>query len=172
MVELTASEERLFHRGYRAIDSLDTLDNNLNERKKAIKLYEELVQIPYAGHSAPSAKWTSKANELYKLLKEYFIPTVPPSGEEHLEQIREYVWGLKVISIKLVQGKTQTRMERNSDREVAAKDFDDERWMTSYHATFGIMMIRRALVRDKLPMTCANGWSDFAKVYAGLVMAA
>ena len=167
---LSTFETSLYGKNWRPVDGLENLHYNIKERKEVIKLYEELLAIPHARPGKPSAKWTSKANTLFALLDEYFIPTVPPSGEEAIAQIREYVFGWKVVSQNQGGGRTWPEKERDSDWEVAAKDFDDERWMTAWHATFAIMIIRRALKHDKMPMVCAAGWAAFAKIHCGLVM--
>lgn len=167
---ITKLERSLYGTNYRAVDSLSNLHYNMKERREAIKLYEELVAIPHAGPGKPSAKWMSKANALFELLDEYFIPTVPPTGEEALAQLREYVFGWKVVDQNQGGDRTWPEKERDSDWEVASKDFDDERWMIAWHATFAVMILRRALKHDLMPMICSAGWAKFAKVYCGLVM--
>ncbi len=170
---LSTFEKGLYGSNYRAVDGLDDLHYNMKERKEVIKLYEELVKIPHARPGKPSAKWMSKANALYDLLNEYFIPTVPPTGEDAVAQIREYVFGWKIDGVFNGRNNVERPNKvRDSDWEVACKDFDDERWMTAWHATFAVMILRRALKYDKMPMVCSAGWAKFAKVHCGLVMTA
>lgn len=169
---LSTFEKGLYGSNYRAVDGLDNLHYNMKERREAIKLYEELVAIPH-GPGSPNAKWASKANALFALLNEYFIPTVPPKGEEAVAQIREYVFGWKIDGVFNGRNNVQRPNNvRDPDWEVASKDFDDERWMTAWHATFAVMLLRRALKHDELPVIRSAGWAQFAKVYCGLVMTA
>lgn len=164
-------EKGLYGSNYRAVDSLDNFHYNMKERKEAIRLYEELVTISHKYPGKTNAKWMSKANALYALLDKYFIPTVPPTGEEAIAQIREYVFGFKIDGVFNGRNNVQRpNMVRDPDWEVACKDFDDERWMTAWHATFAVMLLRRALRHDDLPMKYSAGWVKFAKVYCGLVM--
>ncbi|KKL94649.1 hypothetical protein LCGC14_1862560 [marine sediment metagenome] len=170
---LSTFEQGIYGSNYRAVDGLDNLHYNMKERREAIKLYEELLAIPHANSRRLSAKWMSKANALYALLDKYFIPTVPPTGEESVAQIQEYVFGFKIDGIFNGRNNVQRpNRVRDPDWEIASKDFDDERWMTAWHATFAVMLLRRALKHDKLPMVCSAGWAQFAKVYCGLVMTA
>lgn len=170
-MELSTFETSLYGKNWRPVDGLDNLHYNMKERREAIKLYGELLAtIPLRPGAAPSAKWMSTANALYALLDKYFIPTVPPTGEEALAQIREYVFGWKVVGQNQGGGRTWPEKERDPDWEVASKDFDDERWMTAWHATFAVMLLRRALKHDSMPMVRSAGWAQFAKVYCGLVM--
>lgn len=168
---ITKLERSLYGTNYRVVDSLSNLHYNMKERKEVIKLYEELVAILH-GPGSPNAKWASKANALFELLDKYFIPTVPPTGEEAIAQIQEYVFGWKVVGQNQGEDRTWPEKERDPDWEIASKDFDNERWMTAWHATFAIMILRRALKYDKLPVIRCGGWGRFAKVYCGLVMAA
>ncbi len=170
---LSTFEKGLYGKNYRAVDGLDNLHYNMKERRKAIKLYGELLAIiPLRRDATPSAKWMSTANALYALLDKYFIPTVPPTGEEAVAQIREYVFGWKVMGQDQNSDYTWPVKEHNPDWEIAAKDFDDERWMTAWHATFAVMLLRRALKHDSMPMVRSASWGQFAKVYCGLVMTA
>ncbi len=171
---LTTFEKGLYGSNYRAVDDLGNLHYNMKERREAIKLYEELLAtIPLRRSATPSAKWMSTANALYALLDKYFIPTVPPTGEEAVAQIGEYVFGWKIDGVFNGRNNVQRPNKvHNRDWEVACKDFDDERWMTAWHATFAVMLLRRALKHDKLPMVRSAGWAQFAKVYCGLVMTA
>ena len=169
---ITKLERSLYGTNYRAVDNLSNLHYNIKERLEAIKLYEELVAIPH-GPGSPNANWASKANALFALLDKYFIPTVPPTGKEALAQIREYVFGWRVpCDVEHKGGTWKGSKIHNPDWEIASKDFDDERWMTAWHATFATMMLRRALKHDLMPMTRSAGWAKFAKVYCGLVLTA
>lgn len=109
------------------------------------------------GKNGESPKFMSKTNQIFNLLMKYFLPTVPPSQDQSLKEMKEMVFS-------------------RNDVEGAGLDdnggYSDPRWMTCYNATFAVLVIRTALKDYNLPIVKANGWKRFATIYCGLVMAA
>ena len=117
-----------------------------NKRIQARVILDE-IEIEYK-RSGKSPRTISMINELLQFLLDHFIPTVPPTEIEMVEEIRSllgiggsYIW-------------------------------HDQKWKTCYNSTFAVYIIRDALKYRKLPIVQASRWKKFAVEYVGLVLAA
>jgi len=120
-----------------------------NRRIQALAILDE-IQDEYE-QNGKSAKMFTMTNELYRLLIEYFLPTIPPTEVEQVEEIR--------------------LMFRGTSEDGTAK-WHEQNWNICYNSTFAIYIIRDALKNRKLPIIQASGWRNFAHEYFALVMAA
>ena len=130
----------------------------LDIRRELMKHLDEMSKV-YTKEKK-SAKFLSMANELFDTINEHFIPTIPPTVDEALEEIRETIF--------------TNNSEKENPVSVDTDDsfYSDLRWLDSNNSTFAVLIVRRALKNLQLPIVQAKGWKEFAKIYCGLVMAA
>ena len=117
-------------------------------RVKAWMLLEESEKIFKATGKSP--QYFSKTNELYKHLIDHFLPTIPPSYEDAVQEC----------------GDMLKRRGKYAGAHAQAH------WRTCYNSTFAIMIVRDGLKNRQLPMIQAAWWKPFAKNYTKIIMAA
>ncbi len=129
---------------------------NVEKRQETMDLLEQIsveyeafkVAVPENRSASKNAKLMSMSNQLFDLLNEHFMPTVPPTVDDMVIEIHHIL------------------------RHTGEVDLDDSLWMECYNSGFAIMIVRHALKYYKLPIIQASGWKSFAVNYTGLVMAA
>ena len=129
---------------------------NIEKRQETIDLLERIyveheafkVAVPVNRSIRKNAKLMSMSNQLFDLLDEHFMPTVPPAVDDMVIEIYHIL------------------------RHIGKVDLDDSLWMECYNSGFAILIIRHALKYYELPIIQAGKWKSFAVNYTGLVMAA
>jgi hypothetical protein len=138
-------------RQYNLLVAEETLESVRNMDKR-IEARELLYNIAFEHRNNPkSAKVFTMVNELFRLLDDHFIPTVPPTEEEMVREIGLFF-----------------RYNSKTDRA----EWRNEMWRTCYNATFAVYIVREGLAKLHIPMVQASGWKPFAHNYCGLVMSA
>jgi hypothetical protein len=144
-------------RVYNILEYHETLESvrQIKLRIEVLSILETLIRLHSTTRGNKSAKFFSETNRMITILIDNFIFTIPPSQQEQIDQTSEYAFG------------------KNGVDEVSRDStYADSRWFTSYNGVFAIMVIRKALKHDGLPIVQAKKWVDFARLYAGVVMGA
>ena len=101
--------------------------------------------IDFVRNKELPARFWSILSELFDLLNQHFIPTVPPSEAETVRDMREL---------------------------LDCKDWENFDWRNCSNAVFAVHMVRVGLKYYSLPMPKSSKWKVFAQIHSGLVLAA
>ena len=87
-------------------------------------------------------KYTAMRAQFFHLLLDHFLPTCPPTQEEHIAEIRQLLReGIDTIDVD-----------------------------TCYNSTFFVLAVHKALKKNNLPMIDCVIWTEFARNYTVLMM--
>jgi hypothetical protein len=134
-------------RDYYTLNSNETLESDsvrqTKLRQEILDRLDSVTELYHTNGHVKSAKVMSEIAWIFETLNNHFIPTVPPSQQEMLEEIQVCLFG--------------------------TEKYDP---LTCYNSTFAIHVVRWGLRYYGLPMVFSSMWKPFAVNYFGLVMAA